>query len=52
MPSRWRESTRVTEADVVLSKYGGMNPIDGAEFQPVTVGACVSTGFGARSPPF
>ena len=29
MPSRWQESTRVTEADVVLSKYGGMNPIAG-----------------------
>ena len=25
----------------VLSKYGGMNPINQAEFQPVTVGVCV-----------
>jgi len=29
-----------------------MNPINRAEFQPVTVGACDSICFGARSPPF
>jgi len=29
-----------------------MNPINREEFQPVTVGACVSMGFGARPPPF
>ena len=51
MPWRWRESTTLVGTSGCAALQH-MNPINREEFQPVTVGACVSMGFGARPPPF